>query len=76
MAGIGGVLVCRSKSLRQGHGKLAEGPRNVIEGCARVIDGDLWTSIVDGVKPAGGYRAAIFEDQYVVCKGVSVREVV
>lgn len=65
-----------SELLRQGYGKLAEGPRKVIEEYARVIDGDLRMSIVDGIERPGGYRVVIFEDQYVICKDVSVREVV
>ncbi len=63
-----------SELLRAGYGRLADGPRRAIEEYARVVGDTLRHSIVHGHTPRGGYRVVLFDECYVVCRGVSVIE--
>jgi hypothetical protein len=63
-----------SHILRAGLGRLADGPRRVIEEYARVVGDTLRYSIVQGHRPHGSYRVVLFDECYVVCRSVSVIE--
>jgi hypothetical protein len=60
--------------LRAGYGRLASGPRRVIDQYAPVVAEAMRYSIVHESSPRGGYRVVLFENCYVVCRSVSVIE--
>ena len=60
--------------LNLGHGLMAQGPRRVIEEYAKIIGDRLRYSIVQGYKPRGGYRVALFDECFVVFRENSVAE--
>ena len=60
--------------LRQGYGLLAQGPRRVTDEFVLVVGNRLRYSILPGHTTEGGYRAALFDGCYVVCRGVEVIE--
>jgi hypothetical protein len=66
--------IADSKLLQGGHGRLAIGPRRVLEEYARTIGDTLSFSIVHGHQPRGGYRVVLFDEHYVICRGISVVE--
>jgi hypothetical protein len=60
--------------LRAGNGRLAEGPKCVIDEYVKVIGNRLRYSIVHGYTPSQAHRVLLFSECYVVCRSVAVTE--
>jgi hypothetical protein len=71
---LGAYLHAGPELLKQGYGHFARGPRGVIEEYSRVVGTRCQYTILPGHTPKGGYRVVLFDECYVVCRGISVVE--
>ncbi|HEX4132879.1 MAG TPA: hypothetical protein VHZ24_22790 [Pirellulales bacterium] len=67
-------LHANTTSMQNGYGLLAKGPKKVIDEYARVVGSAMRYTIIRDYVPAGDYRVVLFDNSYIVYRGVSAAE--